>query len=169
MNPLPKILTKVSGELILMELGLTLVIVGTGNVLIVSVAGGAEVPPPGWPVKTVTCTMAGVAMSVELITVVRVLELTYVVVRGTPLNCTTEVGENPDPWTVNVNCGPPAATAPVCPAAVAAASSVAQVRWGSPWSCLLSVFNKTTLACRASRRRPFSAAAGTGIVDSFFF
>src|ERR1700704_5733208 len=95
-----------------MELGLTLVIVGTGNVLIVSVAGGAEVPPPGWPVKTVTCTMAGVAMSVELTTLVRVLELTYVVVRGTPLNCTTEVGENPDPWAVNVNCGPPAATAP---------------------------------------------------------
>ena len=112
MNPLPKILTKVSGELILMELGLTLVIVGTRNVLIVSVAADAEVPPPGWPVKTVTCTMAGVAMSVELTTVVRVLELTYVVVRGRPLNCTTELGENPDPWTVNVNCGPPAATAP---------------------------------------------------------
>ena len=110
-NPLPKILTKVSRELTLMELGLTLVVVGTRKLLIVSVAG-AEVPPPGAPVKTVTGTAAGVAMSFELTAIVRVLELTYVVVRGTPLNCTTEMGENPDPWTVNVNCGPPAATAP---------------------------------------------------------
>jgi len=102
--------TKVSGELTVMELGLTLVIAGTGYVLIVSTAG-ADVPPPGAPVTTVICAVVGVAMSLALRAMVRVLELTYVVIRAAPLKYTTDVGENPTPMTVKVRGWPPATTA----------------------------------------------------------
>lgn len=42
----------VSGEFTVIEVGFTLVIAGTGYVLMVSVAA-EEVPPPGAPVTTV--------------------------------------------------------------------------------------------------------------------
>jgi len=55
--------------------------------------------------------VVGVAISVVETGIVRVLEFTYVVVRGVPLYWTIEEGENPEPFTVKVNDDPPATAA----------------------------------------------------------
>jgi len=65
----------VSGEFTVIEVGYTLVIAGTGYVLIVSVAA-AEVPPPGVPVTTVICAEPGLAISVALTAILSCVELT---------------------------------------------------------------------------------------------
>lgn len=100
----------VSGELTEIEVGYTLVIAGTGYVLIVSVAA-VEVPPPGAPVTTVICAEPGFAMSVALTATLSCVELTYVVVRFVPLNCTTDEGPNPLPLTLSPKAALPATTA----------------------------------------------------------
>ena len=103
-------LTMVSGEFTVIEVGVMLVIAGTGKLATVKLTA-AEVPPPGVPVTTVIGIVAGFAISIGAIPIVNFVELTKVVARLIPATWTTEVGTNPVPVTTRVNAGPPAGTA----------------------------------------------------------
>ena len=74
-KPLPCILTGVLGELMVMDVGKILVIVGTTK-LPTARLSAEDVPPPGAPVATVTCIDDGLAMSVGVIPACRTVELT---------------------------------------------------------------------------------------------
>ena len=91
------------------DVGLRLVIVGTGFVLIVIVkVRSLDVPPAGAGVNTVTVAVPTVAMSAAVIAAIRRVEDIYVVVRPDPFQRTAEVFTKLLPFTVNVNAVPPA-------------------------------------------------------------
>src|SRR5437762_837502 len=75
----------------------------------VSVAA-PDVPPPGAGVKTVTLCVPPLARSVAGSAAVSCVVDTKLVVRGTPLTCTTAPDTNLVPVTVSVNAALPAAT-----------------------------------------------------------
>src|SRR5271157_4244407 len=79
-----------------------LVITGAGASLIVKVRG-AEVPPPGVGLKTVTGTVPADAMSVVCTVAFNWVEETRVVERPVPFHCTTELELKPLPFMVSVN------------------------------------------------------------------
>src|SRR5580700_4029640 len=68
---------------------------------------GAEVPPPGAGVDTVTLAVPALAISVAGIVTVNSVECTKVVARAAPFQCTAELVWNPVPCTVKVNDAPP--------------------------------------------------------------
>jgi hypothetical protein len=78
-----------------------------GGGLIVKVCG-ADVPPPGAGVKTVTCAVPTEARSVAGIVARTCVVLTNVVVRFTPFHWITDADANPLPVAVNVNVAAPA-------------------------------------------------------------
>ena len=82
------------------------VILGTA-LLIVNVTG-ADVPPPGAGLNTVTGTRAPVAISAAVIAACNLLLFRNVVVRGEPFHCTTDVETKFVPVAVSVNAAPPA-------------------------------------------------------------
>jgi hypothetical protein len=86
--------------------GLRLVVAGTG-LLMVKVCE-LEVPPPGAALYTVTCAVPAVAVSTAVISAVKRVAETYVVVRFDPFQRTTEPLTKPLPLTVRVNAAPPA-------------------------------------------------------------
>ena len=69
-----------------------------------------DVPPPGAGVKTVTWDAPAVTTSPAGSCAVRRVFDTNVVVSAVPFQCTTELAANPDPDTVSVCAGAPAAT-----------------------------------------------------------
>ena len=70
---------------------------------------GVESPPPGAGFRIVTLKFPGDWISVAVIVAVSWLLLTYVVTRGDPFHCTTELGTKFDPDTLIVKAGPPTA------------------------------------------------------------
>jgi len=66
-----------------------------------------DVPPPGVGLVTVTGGVPVLAMSVARIDAVNCVALTNVVTLATLLKLTVDVETKPDPFTVNVNAGPP--------------------------------------------------------------
>jgi hypothetical protein len=85
---------------------------GGGAALTVSGTAFEVTPPPAAKgLKTVTCSVAGVAMSDARIVAVSCSVLLYTVGRLLALICTTEFVRKPLPVTVNVKLGPPADTA----------------------------------------------------------
>lgn len=67
-----------------------------------------EVPPPGEGLKTVTCAVPGVAISLEGMDALSCVLLTKVVVRPDPFHRTTEDSRKLLPLTVRVKPAPPA-------------------------------------------------------------
>lgn len=88
--------------------GLKLVSVGVGFGWAIVKAVAFEVPPPGVPLKTVTCAVPALAISAAVICAVNCVALTNVVVRALPFHRTTEPFTKPVPLTVNVNAASPA-------------------------------------------------------------
>lgn len=69
----------------------------------------SETPPPGAGFKTVTEALPATATSPAEILAVNRLALTKLVVRAAPFHLTTDAATNPEPLTVSVNAGLPAA------------------------------------------------------------
>src|SRR5512143_2371199 len=88
------------------EAGLRLEITGGG--LTTANVRGAEEPPPGAGVTTVTLTLAACATSAVVIAVVSNPLLTYVVARGAPFHQMIEVRTKPLPFTASVKAEAPA-------------------------------------------------------------
>ena len=82
--------------------------VNVGGELTVNVSG-AEVPPPGAGVKTVTCAVPRAAMSSDPIDACNCVALTKVVGRLAPFQRTMEDDMNLLPVTASVNAVPPTA------------------------------------------------------------
>jgi hypothetical protein len=80
----------------------------TGAAAIVNVCA-FDVPPPGLGFTTVTEAVPAVAMRAAVTVAVTCVEETNVVVSAVPFQFTVEVETKFVPFTVNVNCGPPAA------------------------------------------------------------
>ena len=81
------------------EVGLKLVVVGTGLLIVKGM--GPDVTPPGF--NTVTFTVPAAAISAATIEAVNWVALTKVVVRLDPPHCTTEPLTKFVPLTVSVN------------------------------------------------------------------
>jgi hypothetical protein len=90
------------------NVGLRLATVGRG--LFTAKSMLAEVPPPGAGLLTVTLFNAAVAISAAVNEIWSWLEETNVVVRATPLNCTTELLIKLLPFTLSVKPCPPTMT-----------------------------------------------------------
>jgi hypothetical protein len=88
------------------ELGLSNVMIG-GGCLIVNVKG-AEVPPPGVGLNTVTAAVPTALTSAAVIAARKAVWDTKVVVRAAPFHCTVDADMKFDPVTINVNAGSPA-------------------------------------------------------------
>ncbi len=88
------------------ELGLRAVIAGTGlaDELMVKLSG-ADVPPPGAGLNTVTAALPAVVRSLAGIVAVREVALTNTVDRAAPFHCTTEPVIKLEPVTVSVKPG----------------------------------------------------------------
>ena len=83
--------------------------IGFGIELIVNIAGGEDVPPPGAGLETVTAAVLAVAMSLARMAAVSDVGLPKVVTRALPFQFTVEVGTKPVPATLRLNPGLPAA------------------------------------------------------------
>jgi hypothetical protein len=103
-KPLPLTVSVNPAPPAVVEVGLRLVVAGTG-LLIVKVRT-LEVPPPGAGLNTVTWAVPADAMSVAGIAAINWIEDTYFVVRFDPFHCTTEPLTNPLPLTVSVKAAP---------------------------------------------------------------
>jgi hypothetical protein len=68
----------------------------------------AELPP--LELETVTKAVVGTAIFEAGTVADSLLELMYVVASAVPFQLTTELGTNPVPFTVKLNCGEPGAT-----------------------------------------------------------
>ena len=95
-----------AGPPAVVDVGEIEVVVGTG-LLIVNVCA-LEVPPPGAGFTTVIGTVPAVAISAAVITAVKVVLETKVVVRAEPLKSTVDDALKFVPITVSVNWAPPA-------------------------------------------------------------
>jgi hypothetical protein len=80
----------------------------TGGSAIVNVAGLDVTPPHGFGVTTVTGAVPAVAIKEAGTVAVSCVAETNVVASGLPFQFTVEVETKFVPFTVNVNCGPPA-------------------------------------------------------------
>src|SRR5438093_4278893 len=89
--------------------GLILVSVGTGGGGVTVSVAPLDVPPPGAGLNTVMVGVPVLATSAARIAAVTWVAVPKLVVRGTPLTCTTAPATKPVPVTVNVNAGLPAA------------------------------------------------------------
>lgn len=89
------------------EEGLKELMAGDG-LFTVKFNGGSESPPPGVGLKTVTVTLAPVAISAAVTAAVSCVTETKEVVRSAPFHRTTEVPTKLVPLTVSVNASPPA-------------------------------------------------------------
>jgi hypothetical protein len=88
------------------QFGLIEVVVGTG-LLMVNVTA-FDVPPPGAGFTTVTDAVPALAIRAAGTVAVSCVALTYVVVSAVPFQFTVEPETKLVPFTVNVNCAPPA-------------------------------------------------------------
>jgi hypothetical protein len=88
------------------QFGLIEVVVGTG-LLMVNVTA-FDVPPPGAGFTTVTDAVPALAIRAAGTVAVSCVALTNVVVSAVPFQFTVEPETNLVPFTVNVNCAPPA-------------------------------------------------------------
>lgn len=77
-----------------------------GDALLIVNEAAFEVPAPGF--VTVTLVTPAAAISAVVIAVDNCVELMKVVFFTTPLNFTTDPDAKPEPFTTNVNAGPPA-------------------------------------------------------------
>src|SRR6266699_156094 len=84
--------------------GEMLVVVGTGLFTVRTCA--FDVPPPGVGLNTVMLNVPAVVRSLARIVAVTCVELTKLVVRFEPANCTTDVDTKFVPFTVSVNVAP---------------------------------------------------------------
>jgi len=80
----------------------------TGGLAIVNVTAGVEDPPPGEGLTTVIDAAPAVAIRAAGTVAVSCVEETNVVARGVPFQFTVAAETNFVPFTVKVNCGPPA-------------------------------------------------------------
>jgi hypothetical protein len=80
----------------------------TGAAAIVNVCA-FDVPPPGLGFTTVTEAVPAVAISAAVTVAVTCVEETNIVLSAVPFHFTVEVELKFVPFTVKVNCGPPAA------------------------------------------------------------
>ena len=101
MNPEPLIVTANETLPANAELGDRLVITGAG--LLRAKICGAEAPPPGAELKTVTLAVLAGAKSAVVRTAVSWVLLIKVVARGEPFHCTAEPLTKPEPVTVRVS------------------------------------------------------------------
>src|SRR5437867_1384444 len=90
------------------EVGLMLVIAGTGFAAVIANVTEFDMPPPGDGLKTVTAAEPGSLSKLAGIVSVSTLVLTKVVERSEPSQRTTDVGIKPLPLTVRVKAGLPA-------------------------------------------------------------
>ncbi len=90
------------------DVGLRLVIAGTGLGAVIVKLWAFDVPPPGAGLDTVTWAVPADAMSAAAITALSWVADTYPVVRLDPFHCTTEPATKPLPFTVSVKAVPPA-------------------------------------------------------------
>src|SRR5213594_3310464 len=90
------------------EVGLMLVMLGTGFAAVIVNVTEFEVPPPGDGLKTVTAALPALAMSLCGIEAVSWPALTKVVERSAPFQRTTDVEMKLLPLTVSVKPAPPA-------------------------------------------------------------
>src|SRR6266850_1973300 len=109
MKLLPFTVSVNAGPPAVADVGLRLVVVGTGLVAAVIVNVCAfDVPPPGAGLNTVTCAVPGLAMSESGIEALTCEDETNVVGRFEPFHRTIDPGMKLLPFTVSVNAGPPA-------------------------------------------------------------
>jgi hypothetical protein len=90
------------------EIGLRLVIVGTGLDPVMLNMYALDVPPPGEELTAVTLAVPAEAMSAAVIAAVNCVLLTKVVVRLDPFHRIVELLRKLVPFTVSVNAAPPA-------------------------------------------------------------
>jgi hypothetical protein len=92
------------------DVGLMLVMFGTGFAAVIVNVTEFDMPPPGGGLKTVTAAVPGSLVRLAGIVAVSLPALTKVVSRSVPFQRTTDVGVNPLPLTVRVRAGPSGAT-----------------------------------------------------------
>src|SRR5438477_23090 len=90
----------------MVEVGLIEVMVGTGLLMLKVTA--LDVPPPGAGFTTVMDAVPALAIRAAGTVAVSCVALTYVVVSGLPFQFTVEPETKLVPFTVSVNCAPPA-------------------------------------------------------------
>jgi len=84
------------------------VVIASGRAAATAKFRAFEVPPTGVGLKTVTGTVAGVAISLAVMAAFTRPPFTNVVVRAVPFHCTTEAGTKPEPSSVRVKALVPA-------------------------------------------------------------
>ena len=103
-KPEPLIVTENPGPPAIAVGGLNVEIFGVGRVIVKVAALEAALPG----LTTVTLALPGLAIKLAGTAALNCVALTYVVGNAEPFHWTAAAATNPEPFTVNVNAGPPA-------------------------------------------------------------